>query len=125
MLNYFLGMWRGLRAKVLRRSLLAASSLAVFVGLALPRPARAGVVGDVLGNVFELGMFAGIGRIFQLLSVVSFALTWFIPLVGGMFVAALGWMLQVVLAINMNVVNSTVVQTGFPVLLSVANLVFV
>ncbi len=95
--------------------------LAPFIGLATllflvtPQPARAeGVLGFLFGDI----LFTVIGKI-------AFGISWIISVIFGIGIAIEAWFIEIILSINMQIVNSPAVQSGFPVTLSIANLGFV
>lgn len=55
----------------------------------------------------------------------AFGITYFLSLIAGLIIALESWVLQVILSISMDLVNSAPVRVGFPIVLSIANLFFV
>jgi hypothetical protein len=54
-----------------------------------------------------------------------FYVAYFISAILGVVIALLSWFLQLILQMGMNLVNSSPVRVGFPIVLSIANLFFV
>lgn len=84
----------------------------LFISIAIPNIASA--------DLFGLEDVA-----YSFIAKVMFGLTWLVEMIFGVVILILGYILQIVLALNMGVVNSDVVRVGFPVALSFANLAFV
>ncbi len=76
---------------------------------------------DVLG--FVGGLFLNVQAWF--IGKVWYYIAWAIALLGSFIVGILIWVLQVVITASDGLVNSPAVQTGFPIVLSIANLFFV
>ena len=50
---------------------------------------------------------------------------WMVSLIGGMMVVLAAYLVQFVLIVNMQIIQSPIVAVGFPIMLSIANLLFV
>jgi hypothetical protein len=61
----------------------------------------------------------------KLISQIVFAVAYFFSIIAGVIIAIQSWFLQIILQISMNLVNSSPVRVGFPIVLSIANLFFV
>ena len=78
---------------------------------------------NLLPNISEL---LGIGDIAgSVIGWVAFVVNYIFSLIAGVFIAFETWIIQIVLQMNTTIVNSVVVQSGFEVTLSLANLGFV
>ena len=99
-------------AKVGHKKILATSFVILFL-LLVPNITHAGL----FGNLIDIAAGA-IGKLF-------FGISWFIALLGSFVIGILIWVLQIIILAGDGLVNSPAVQTGFPILLSVANLGFV
>jgi hypothetical protein len=62
--------------------------------------------------------YKAIGRFF-------FGISWLIGVIAGFFLMIAGWLIETFMQLNEGIVNSYVVQLGFKVTLSIANLAFV
>lgn len=62
---------------------------------------------------------------YSLVSKVMWAIAWFLAMIGGIVVAVVAWFVEVALNMSTQVVNSTPVQSGFPITLAVTNMGFV
>ena len=95
----------------------------IGIGIAfLPaHQAHANVVGDLFGWLSD----AVTGGISAIVSKVFYFLIYLMATFAGIFVAIVIFFIEIVLAMNATVVNSSLVQIGFSTVLSVANLGFV
>jgi hypothetical protein len=100
---------------------ITAAITAIFVVfLASTHVTHAGVFSWIIGSTMTL---AGLGSGF--VGFIAFAISYLIAAIVGIFIAIEAWLIGVVLSMNAGVLQSTMVQTGFSVSLSLVNLVFV
>lgn len=92
--------------------LLAALAFSVFLILVPAHFAHAGL--------FNLGNLA-----FSVVGKLIYGITWILTAIGGILVAIAAWLVSIFLQANTGLVNSDVVQYGFPVTLAIANMGFV
>src|SRR3989344_4588937 len=102
--------------KKLNRKATVVLTLVALSSFLIPRRANAGWLGDILG----IGDIAG-----SVIGWIAFVVNYILSLIAAFFVAIETWVIQIVLQMNTTIVNSTVVQSGFSVTLSIANLGFV
>ena len=70
--------------------------------------------------------FFGIsGIVYGVIAKIMWGIGWFISMIAGIIIAGLAWMVEVVLNMSTQVVNSSPVKTGFPIVLAVTNMGFV
>src|SRR3989344_1638024 len=103
--------------KKLTRKASVVLTLVALSSFLIPRRANAeGWLGSLLG----IGDIAG-----SVIGWIAFVVNYILSLIAAFFVAIETWVIQIVLQMNTTIVNSTVVQSGFSVTLSIANLGFV
>ncbi|MEY4731504.1 MAG: hypothetical protein RL681_450 [Candidatus Parcubacteria bacterium] len=113
-----------LRSHPYRTAVFAALICVVAVGVSFPAPAQAqeqGIVGQIVGAVG--GALFNIG--YWVVAKVAFGLAYIASWILGIFIAIAAFLVGIALKLNVDVVSSAFVTTGFNVALSVANLGFV
>jgi hypothetical protein len=108
--------WKNKLTKIIPLALLVGIVLVLLpahFAHAIPAPASTGSC-----DITDFSLSACIGD-------TLYAVIHFVSLIFGVFIALILWVIELVLQFNMNVVNTTFVQTGFSVTLGLANLGFV
>lgn len=111
---------RSVKNKILKRLFFALPIVLVIV-LAIFTPIHAAHGQNMLSTLFG-GL---IDIAYYTLGKIAFFISWLIAWICGVFIGIEAWLVAIVLNINSNIFQSAIVQTGFSISLSFANLGFV
>ncbi len=78
-----------------------------------------------LGQTAKAQSFSVTGITSSVVALAASALTWMISYLFAVVIAVEGYVINTILNISLDIINSPVVQIGFPITLSIANLAFV
>ena len=114
---HFLRGWRGL-PRHMRITLGVVVPIAILV-LIVPS-GETHAAGGILDSLFGIS-----GILYGAIASTMWGIAWFISMIAGIIIAVLAWIIEVVLNMSTQVVNSSPVKTGFPITLAVTNMGFV